>query len=1454
MSYPVPLITSITPWMWLDADDATTITTSGSTLTGWKNKGSTGTTSFGSLSGDGTGTYNTVTANGRPLISFNNRIFTTNSITLTSQSFAIFAVYSVKSSYSASTQSLLIPNTADSMGGPNVFESAVSGGVPFSMCINQPTFGPRLVGTSTDANGIGLKMGTWILNTDSANSLVANNGMLTTLATNNAASGANTTTAYAYNLNGTTSAITDYGEVLVYMGPLTTAQRQSIEGYLAWKWGLQFSLPPQHPNHPYYNKASLLKLPVPLNNDILPWVWYDADDPTTVAANNTTLTGWQNKGTTGSTAGGTVSGTITTGATTLNGRNVITIGASSSFTTPSLTPTSQSWSAFFVNKSYADIGLAQYPHIFRNTDSGLPWIFFGNDNTYGYSIGGRDTGSNRVIASVSNRQNQTGLYSVINSTSTANNVIAINGTNQTLSINIAAGGTTLAATTYFMDLNSDIAELLIYMGEITTTQRYHIEGYLAWKWGLQTSLPTTHPYHPTFKDSTMGLYLRPRLFVSTYAGLSGTSGTTDDVARLSARFSNPEGICVDSSGNLYVSELNNRIRRIPPTGNVTTLAGTATLSGTTDATGVNARFNQPHGLALNPDNSLLYVADFSNHRIRQIVIATGVVTTLAGPTDTPVTGSADGTGTEARFNNPIRLAVHPTTGDIYVSDSGNQKIRKITPAGVVTTPYGPPAGTTTSGATDGVGNAARFFGPFGLVFDSTGENLYVSDQNNKKIRKINLSTNEVTTYTGLPNTASTNSTHSNGFGPDIGFVNLRGICRDAQNILYTIDGSGGNNIRKISPGGGVVTIAGPAPTATTAGTANGMDGVAQYNYPTDIVSYNNDFYVVDRANHSIRLMTAGSTNQVGTYSTALNNNTLGVACDGFGNVYTATESHAVYRINIYNAPSFFAGSTAAASGTTDAAGTSARFNIPIGIGFDPWYNLYVADYSNHRVRKISPAGLVTTVAGTGTASGVDGPGSSATFNQPRGIGCDRFGNIYVAQFGGASIRKITPKGFVSRIAGTGVSGFDNASGNALISRVNNPSQIAVDSEGNIFIIERGNHRLRRITPAGVISTFAGSGANAVTDGTGSSAAFRSPEGVCVDANDSLYVCDLFGATLRQVTTGTVVTTIAGLANTAGSEDGVGSVARFNSPGPQCVTIDSAGNLFLTDYLTKVVRCVRVYNPGRPVVTGLPSTGITLTADTSAITDRNTGIAFTYQWLYSDSLINPYSNITSATNSSYIANLNEANAPVRAYASYTNTVGSTVNVRSDPVGPIALVIPGTPTPATIRPFTNDGFIRFNWTIPDQTFSSSITVVCSGPNAGTRVIPANAGETIFTGLTNGSNYDTDIFVTSAGGVSSVATSYRATIPGTTPSVPLTPNFSVINTNQLRVTWSTPASDGGSPIGWYVVLSSDNVYRYGIEPFRREFVSPPLPSGTYIFNLRAINSAGYGASASAQVVIPS
>ncbi|SVC48404.1 uncharacterized protein METZ01_LOCUS301258, partial [marine metagenome] len=381
-----------------------------------------------------------------------------------------------------------------------------------------------------------------------------------------------------------------------------------------------------------------------------------------------------------------------------------------------------------------------------------------------------------------------------------------------------------------------------------------------------------------------------------------------------------------------------------------------------------------------------------NKRIRKIVISTGVVTTLAGSGSV---GSVDGTGTSASFNKLGGITIDGT--NLYVSDRNNNKIRKIgISTGVVTTFAGPAAGSTTSGSTNGTGTTARFNQPFGITSD--GINLYVADHSNHKIRKIVISTGVVTTLAGTGSSGSTDGT-----GTLAKFYGPAGITIDGTN-LYVAD-LNNHKIRKITIG------------ETEA---------------TDFAMYNLD----DDLNVTVNVAsnnTAEGTVSPSTLTFTPNNWQTNQTVTVTGVDDNDADGHKGYAISLSSSErekddpmvTTFAGS--GSSGSEDATGTNSTFNYPNGITSDGT-NLYVADKYSHKIRKIVIAtGVVTTLAGGGSG-GNDGTGTTASFNSPTGITSDGT-NLYVADFKNHKIRKIViATGAVTTVAGTGSSGSANGTG------------------------------------------------------------------------------------------------------------------------------------------------------------------------------------------------------------------------------------------------------------------------------------------------------------------------------------------------------------------------------------------------------------------------------------------
>ena len=261
------------------------------------------------------------------------------------------------------------------------------------------------------------------------------------------------------------------------------------------------------------------------------------------------------------------------------------------------------------------------------------------------------------------------------------------------------------------------------------------------------------------------------------------------------------------------------------------------------------------------------------------------------------------------------------------------------------------------------------------------------------------------------------------------------------------------------------------------------------------------------------------------------------------------------------------------SGYVDGIGVDAKFGQSHGLCNDEWGNVYMVDYFNSKVRKVTPQGVVTTIAG-GTSGYADGTGSAALFAGPMDIVYAGNNNFYIADTYNHMIRKMSVGGVVSTIAGAGSVGFANGNGTA--AKFYNPRAICLDANGNIYVAEALNHKIRKISPSGDVTTLAGS-SQGYQDGEGTNAKFDQPGGICVDAQGNVYVSEFNNNKIRKITPSGVVSTLAG--SSAGSADGVGAAAQFNGPAGIC--IDKDGNIFVTDSKNN---CIRMVTPSGEVTT------------------------------------------------------------------------------------------------------------------------------------------------------------------------------------------------------------------------------------------------------------------------------
>ena len=390
-----------------------------------------------------------------------------------------------------------------------------------------------------------------------------------------------------------------------------------------------------------------------------------------------------------------------------------------------------------------------------------------------------------------------------------------------------------------------------------------------------------------------------------------------------------------------------------------------------------------------------------------------------------------------------------------------------------------------------------------------------------------------------------------------------------------------------------------------------------------------------------------------------------IAVDKSGNVFVInSREHQILKFTPDGDTSIFAGSYGV-SGATDGTGTAAKFKDPNSIAIGSDGNFFVSDFGNNTIRKITPEGIVTTLAGSGTAGSADGTGASASFNYPQGLVVDSKNNIFVCDSENNLIRKVTSEGVVTTFAGSGASGSnDSATGTSATFRY--PWGITIDSNDNLYISDYNNQKIRKITPEGVVSTFVGSGAIGQSNGYKDAASFNYPKGLTVDNNENIYVADFHNSLIRKITPEGNVTTFAGFKpcmecvyDNANRRwiyfDGFGDKASFNNPSDIAVFGD---DLYVADTGNRVLRKIAIVKSATPEITELSDVTINEDesySDTLRATDEE-GDAITY------SASSDTSAVTASITDSILTITPNANwngvANIKAYASDGNSKDST----------------------------------------------------------------------------------------------------------------------------------------------------------------------------------------------------
>ncbi len=700
-------------------------------------------------------------------------------------------------------------------------------------------------------------------------------------------------------------------------------------------------------------------------------------------------------------------------------------------------------------------------------------------------------------------------------------------------------------------------------------------------------------------------------------------GTDDGRLAIAADLNRPVGLAVAPNGDLYIADwLNQRVRKVAAdTGVITTVAGNGSGGFTGDGgPATEASIDEPMGVALDPAGNL-YIADMSNARIRRVDAKTGIITTFAGGGGYGFAGDG-GPATAAKLGLVSAVAIGPA-GDVYIADSSNNRVRKVSTSGIITTIAGSgtwgfsgDGGPATAASLELSGSEAGELTvgtPTSLAVDSTGV-IYISDTYSHRVRKVDAS-GTITTLAGN----GTGAFAGDG-GPAVA-ASLRtpaGLTLDSSGGLLICDSDNFRVRRVVLATGAIMTIAGSTPGESGDG---GPAVAAQFVWPAGIAqNAAGDVFVSDQATDKVRRI-AATTTIVSTYAG------LGVRFSGDGGVGTAAlvlgpaamaidssgavtiaeyEGNRIRRLAADGRISTIAGNGLNSYSGDNGPAVSALLSNPGGVALDSAGSVYFADISNNRIRRIAAgSGIITTIAGTTTRgfSGDGGPATAAAINLsspdpkaylwagfPSGVVVDTNGDVYFADTFNYRIRKIAGSTqIITTIAGTGAPGWTGDGGPAAAAQFDAPTGLALD-RNQLYVADTYNHRIRRIDLlTGTITTYAGSGgigsSTCNTGGDGgpaTSAGLCRPRGVAVDAAGSVFIADTSDLCIRKITSGTI-TTIAGRCTSGTGFTGDGGRATSASlSNPYGVAVDRKGNVYIADTDANRVRvvygCVTVAAP------------------------------------------------------------------------------------------------------------------------------------------------------------------------------------------------------------------------------------------------------------------------------------
>ena len=634
--------------------------------------------------------------------------------------------------------------------------------------------------------------------------------------------------------------------------------------------------------------------------------------------------------------------------------------------------------------------------------------------------------------------------------------------------------------------------------------------------------------------------------MTRYAG-SGESGFSGDGGpAIKANFKTPAGLAFDPKGNLYIADReNHRVRIIDTSGNISTFAGIGEAGFSGDnGPAVKARLNLPSGVAIDRKGNL-YISDRSNDRIR-VVDKKGVIRTYAGSGVAGFQGDA-GPALKAQLDKPFGIALDEAE-NLYIADRNNNRVRKVSPEGIITTVAGD--GGFFFMGDNGPAYRASVAAPTGVSVDKKG-NLYIADRNNNRIRLVDK--------LGMIRTvAGTGQQDFNGDSETARETNLYlplGLTVDSNDNLLVIDRSH-YRIRRIDPKSGKVeTLAGNG-LKLFAGDGGPATG-ATLSFPHGMfVDKNDNLIFSDKGHYRIRKITPkgiistiggnGRRGNVGNNIPALEANVYNVTTiiqNSAGDAFMSSPSGFVSIIRRLDAKGIIHDYMDTASPKyreaiskskhkglvqTGAVATITQFS---DITFDPKGNLFISDRMNHQIRKIDLNGNISTIAGTGDSDyyGDGGPALEAAFRDPNALASDKQGNIYIAEAANNRIRKIDTKGIVTTVAGNGEHADSGDGGPALKAGIRSMDDIEISPEGELHILGTNTHKVRKITQDGKIVTVAGKGYAGFfgDDGPATKAMLKNPAAISFDSKGNLYIADMGNNRIRKVDKKGIITTFAG---------------------------------------------------------------------------------------------------------------------------------------------------------------------------------------------------------------------------------------------------------------------------------------------------------------------------------------